>query len=241
MERLRRLDEGLARGEALLAAALLLAMVVLAALQALLRNAANLGFGWANTALGALTDVDPFLQKGTLWLAFLGASLATHTDRHIAIDVLPRLLPRRARAVLRLVVSLASAVVAFYLARVFWMAVLNNASERPLEYEVMGASGVRHVCDAPLEDLRRAGLDRPAFFCAVRGLLALLGAAVETPGAAAQLIAPVGFLGMSGRFLLSALWTVGSLRASFRGASVQPTSRPGEDLDRTTRRIGAER
>ncbi len=241
MDALRRLDDGLARGEAALAAVLLLAMVVVAALQALLRNAANLGLETANALLEHLADADPFLQKGTLWLAFLGASLATHADKHIAIDVLPRLLGPRARSALRAIVSVASAVVAFYLARVFWMAVLNNAVERPLEYEVMGASGVRHVCDAPLSDLRDAGMSRPPLFCALRALLAWVGVAVETPGAAAQLIAPAGFLGMSGRFALGALRSAGE--AWRGGGGAKAGSRPeaaedGADPDRTTRRLG---
>ncbi len=242
MDRLRRLDEGLARGEAVLAAALLLAMIALAALQALLRNAALLGFGWANDTLGALADVDPFLQKGTLWLAFLGASLATHSDKHIAIDLLPRLLPPRGRAALRAVVSLASAIIAFYLARVFWMAVLNNATERPLDYEVMGASGVRHLCDAPSSEVHEAGLERPSLFCALRTLLAWLGAPVETPGAASQLVAPAGFLGMSARFLLGAARSLLEARRGGDDASAPPAPATppsgGADPDRTTRRLG---
>ena len=51
MKTLRRLDRGLARGEAGLAAMVLLVMILVAAGQALLRNLTNLDFAFANQAL----------------------------------------------------------------------------------------------------------------------------------------------------------------------------------------------
>jgi TRAP-type C4-dicarboxylate transport system permease small subunit len=199
---LKRFDDGLARGEAAIAAFVLLVMIVLAALQALLHNIAS-GFGavWANDALGQLDWIDTFLQKGTLWLAFIGASLATHADKHISIDVLHRIVPGRPRALLRGVSSLGAAVVAFYLARVFFATVVLAGAERPLDYEALTADGPMHICDAPDAALAEADLARPAMFCVLRGALTALGAPVETVPGALQIIVPVMFLLISVRLL----------------------------------------
>ncbi len=182
-----------------MAAAVLLSMVLVAAAQAVLRNLTNLDVGWANALLGHMDGADQFLQKGTLCLAFLGASLATHDDKHIAIDVLQRVAPPRTRALMRGVVACAAALTAFFLARVFWMAVLNNGQDRPLAYEVLAPSGPVNICDAPAHAIADAQLTRPGLFCVVRWLVGKLGAPVETPGAAAQLVVPVMFLVMSVR------------------------------------------
>ncbi|MCS6798358.1 MAG: TRAP transporter small permease subunit [Myxococcota bacterium] len=201
---LRRVDDGLARGEAAIAAAVLLVMIVLAATQALLHNVATgLGVAWAHAALESLDWIDTFLQKGTLWLAFLGASLATHADRHIAIDVVQRVVPPRVRLVLRVLAAFGAAAVAFVLARVFFATVMLAATERPLDYEVLTPAGAVHVCDASEADRAAAGAGRPGPFCVVRALLAgLVGGPVETPSGALQLVVPAMFLWMSVRLLM---------------------------------------
>jgi hypothetical protein len=71
---IRRLDRGLARGEAAIAATVLLLMILVAAMQAALRNLTNLDFEWANLVLERMDWADSFLQKGTLWLAFSESS-----------------------------------------------------------------------------------------------------------------------------------------------------------------------
>jgi hypothetical protein len=173
-----------------------------AAAQALLRNLTNLELDWAHAGLSAIEGADSFLQKGTLWLAFLGASLATHEDKQIAIDILPRIAPPRLRALMKGFVGLAAGATAMALSGVFYLAVLNNAQDRPLEYEVFSAAGQAiHVCDATAAELSEAGLERPSLFCAVRSTLGVLGAPVETPGAAAQLIVPVMFFVIGVRLL----------------------------------------
>jgi TRAP-type C4-dicarboxylate transport system permease small subunit len=58
----------------------LLSMVVLSALQILLRNVFGAGVLW----------IDPLLRYLTLWIGFLGAALAAAEGRHIQIDVLSR-------------------------------------------------------------------------------------------------------------------------------------------------------
>ena len=94
MQALKRFDDGIARGEAVLATLFLLSMILAASIQAVFRNLAGAEIEWANAALSSLEWVDPFLQKGTLWRAFLGASLATREGRHSGVDLLPRLAPK---------------------------------------------------------------------------------------------------------------------------------------------------
>ncbi len=191
------MDRGVARGEAALAAAVLLSMVLIAAGQALVRNLTHFEWTWANEVLERMAWADSLLQKATLWLAFLGASLATHEGRHIGIDVLPRVAPPRLRAWMEAVVGVGCAVICFFLARVFWMAVLNNAVDVPLEYSVLGPDGgALHVCES-------RG-DRPMVFCMARGALRWIGATVSTPDDALQLVAPAMFGVMAIRFVLRA-------------------------------------
>lgn len=79
-ERLRR---SLHRVEDGLLVTAVLVMVVLAALQIVLRNVLGSGLLWA----------DPLLRALVLWIGLLGAVAASRGGRHIAIDVLTRALP----------------------------------------------------------------------------------------------------------------------------------------------------
>lgn len=199
LEYLKRFDDGIARGEAALATAFLLSMILAASAQAILRNVAGLGVEQANEVLDLLDWIDPFLPKGTLWLAFLGASLATKEGRHIGVDLLPRLAPRKVKLLMRGVAALGAAVVSFFLARAFWSAVLVNAEERPANLELYGDAGPMHVCDATAA--QAADVDVPGVFCAVRSALSVLDVPVETPAATLQLVVPVMFVVMSARLL----------------------------------------
>lgn len=206
MKYIRRIDRHLARGEAAIAAAVLLIMIAVAATQAALRNLTNLDFDWANLVLERMDWADSFLQKGTLWLAFFGASLSTYDEKHIAIDVLPRIAPPRGKQFLRAIVCIFSAVTCFYLGRVFWLSVLNNAREIPLEYSVLGISDeMIHICEAPIQILADTGLSRPSVFCAIRSVLEVFGAQMSTPDVALQLIVPAMFIWMAIRFLSRAI------------------------------------
>ena len=201
MNKLRRIDVGLARGEAAIAGTVLLLMILVAAAQAALRNLTNLDFSWANLVLEHMEWADSFLQKGTLWLAFFGASLSTFDEKHIAIDVVPRLSPPRAKQFFRAIVSTFSAVTCFYLGRVFWLSVLNNAKEIPLEFSVLGPSDeMIHICEASASVLAEVGLSRPSIFCGLRSALEVFGASMSTPDVALQLIVPAMFIFMSVRF-----------------------------------------
>lgn len=201
LDYLKRFDDGIARGEAALATLFLISMILAASVQAVFRNLTGMEFEWANPVLEQLTWVDPFLQKGTLWLAFLGASLATREGRHIGVDLLPRLAPAKIKLLMRGIAASGSALVSFYLARAFWSAVLVNALERPADFEVFGDVSAMHVCDATLARVTDAGLEMPTIFCGVRSALASLGVPVETPDAALQLIVPVMFIVMAVRLL----------------------------------------
>src|SRR3970040_2127967 len=82
---LRRIDAFFAKAEQVLIVIVLTAMLLLAFLQVLLRNAWDFGLPW----------VDILLRHLVLWLGIMGASLATRMNRHIRIEVLTRFLPAR--------------------------------------------------------------------------------------------------------------------------------------------------
>lgn len=199
MPLLKRFNDGIARGEAALAMAMLLLMLVVAFAQAFLRNLTNLGIGWANAGLAWLDWADFIISKGTLWLAFLGASLAVRGDKHISIDIVPRMVSPRARIAMRGVAGLFGTVILFFLARAFWSAVLVNGEELPAELAVLGPEGNVHVCDATLAELDTELSPAPFGFCSVRAALAALNVKLQTPGATFQLIAPVMFVFMTVR------------------------------------------
>lgn len=109
--RLAGLSRGLYRAECLFMALLLVGMVLIATTQILLRNFFDMGLIWA----------DPLLRVLLLWLGLLGAMAASRDDKHIAIDLLTRLLPARmipwAKAITSLFTAGVCAVVAYHCAR----------------------------------------------------------------------------------------------------------------------------
>ena len=210
MNKLRQLDQGLARGEATLTALVLLAMIFVAAAQALLRNFSDMGVSWANGALHSIEWADQFLMKGTLWLAFLGASLATHDEKHIGIDILPRLAPPKIRAAMRGIVGVTVGVICFYYARVVMRTILNNAQEVPFDYEVLLDAGPAHICTAPAASFS-GELSRPDLFCSIRGALEGIGVPVATPEAVLELIVPAMFFLMAIRFVIMGIASFASI------------------------------
>lgn len=83
----RSVRTALARIEDSLLVLLLVAMIVLAFLQILLRNVFGIGFVW----------IDPLVRQMLLWVALLGAMVATRERNHITVDALSRFLKGRAR------------------------------------------------------------------------------------------------------------------------------------------------
>ncbi len=203
---LRRVDGAVARVEAGIAAVVLLSMIVVAVTQAVLRTLTAFQIEAANTALGHFTWADPVLQKGTLWVAFLGASLATHDDKHIAIDVLHRIVPPRVKSAMQGFVGIVAAFVCFGLAYVFRLSIANNAGDIPLELSVMDATGQSvHVCGISAAQALEAGVERPGIFCAVRGALGMVGQDVATMTNALELIVPFGCVVMGIRFFFKGI------------------------------------
>jgi TRAP-type C4-dicarboxylate transport system permease small subunit len=76
--------------------ALLLAMVVLASGQIVLRNLLETGFSW----------IDPLLRLLVLWTGMIGATVASRDNRHIRIDLFSRLLSARLHLYIQVVVGL---------------------------------------------------------------------------------------------------------------------------------------
>jgi TRAP-type C4-dicarboxylate transport system permease small subunit len=89
---------------------ILTGMILLASLQILLRNAFSGGFAWADEALRLMV----------LWVAMLGAVVASREDRHISIDVLSRILPDAIKRWTVALVNAFTAGVSFTLAWYSW-------------------------------------------------------------------------------------------------------------------------
>lgn len=116
MQLITRLDRAFAKAEEVLLALLLVGMVLLAALQVLLRNIWDTGIDWA----------DITLQNVTVLVGLLGAAIATSEGRHLNIDILSRVLRGRGKMVLRVVIGLFSVTVCVLLARGGWTTFLAN-------------------------------------------------------------------------------------------------------------------
>jgi TRAP-type C4-dicarboxylate transport system permease small subunit len=86
---------------------LLLTMVVLISAQVVLRNFFNSGIAWSDVAA----------RNMVLWVAFMGAMLATRVRSHVAIDILTRFIPRIPRNVVRIALDTFACIVTFLLAR----------------------------------------------------------------------------------------------------------------------------
>jgi TRAP-type C4-dicarboxylate transport system permease small subunit len=106
------MDKAVARLERWLIVAFLSVMVSLTFLQVLLRALYRYGHaGWANALVGQIDWSEPLVRLLVLWTAFLGASLITGENKHIKIDILSELLPRRWLPVRELLLSTACIVV----------------------------------------------------------------------------------------------------------------------------------
>jgi len=105
----------------------ILGMVALVASQVVLRNLFDSGIDWADLAA----------RNMVLWVAFLGAMLATRSRSHIAIDVLTRFMPRVPRNALRVVLDAFSCFIAFLLARAALAFVLGERAAGGVIFEGM--------------------------------------------------------------------------------------------------------
>lgn len=71
------------RLEEIILSSLLVAMIILACLQILLRGVFSSGIAW----------IDPLIPYLVLWSGLLGAAVATRMHKHIAIDLISHLVP----------------------------------------------------------------------------------------------------------------------------------------------------
>lgn len=110
MRVLKSIDRIVALIEKSLVVVILLLMIALACLQIGLRNIFSSG----------IASSDIILRHLTLWLAFLGASLATREGKHLKIDVIPRLLSERDKRFITILIYITSAGICCVLAKAGW-------------------------------------------------------------------------------------------------------------------------
>ena len=203
IETLRRFDRRWARAEGWVIVGVLILMILVAGFAAGVRNLTRFDIEWASRLLNDMDWADSLLRKGTLWLAFIGGSLATYHRKHIIIDPVLRIAPARAKYTMLAISSIIAGVITVALTYSFSSAVYLNLTERPVEYELLSDEGKSmHVCDA--SDKQLAALEdfsKPSGFCVFRAALGGIGVPAETPGAAFQLIVPIMFFVMAIRLL----------------------------------------
>ncbi len=102
---LLRISKYISYAEKFILILILSLMVLLSFLQVILRNFFDTGILW----------LDPFLRHLVLWIAFLGASLATQNDKHINIDILSRFLSQKNKHISKIINQIFAAVVALLL------------------------------------------------------------------------------------------------------------------------------
>lgn len=105
----------------------LAAMIGLAVLQIVLRNVAQSGLVW----------IDPLLRRLVLWIALLGAMVASRNQDHLSIDVINHFLPVRAAALSKALAYLITALVCAALAHSSVLFLLDE-----LEYGMEAMQGV---------------------------------------------------------------------------------------------------
>jgi C4-dicarboxylate transporter DctQ subunit len=102
---LQRLGCFYERLEEILLVSLVILMLCLGFLQILFRNLISIGMVW----------IDPLVRHLVLWIALLGASLATRENRHIAIDLISGRVSSAHYSRIQGAVQLFSALVCFLL------------------------------------------------------------------------------------------------------------------------------
>jgi len=107
---LTRLDRFLVKFEEVLLALLLVSLIVLAALQVLLRNIWSTSIDWA----------DVTLQNATVLIGLIGAAVATSEGRHLNIDLVGRALKGRKRLALNVLIGVFGVITCALLTRGGW-------------------------------------------------------------------------------------------------------------------------
>jgi C4-dicarboxylate transporter DctQ subunit len=105
------IDDLIAKIESFFIVSTLSVMIFLSLSQVILRNIFEQGLPW----------VDLLLRQLVLWVAFLGASLATRNDKHLSIDFLKHFLPLNWNRRIAVLPLLASAIISAYLSYYAWV------------------------------------------------------------------------------------------------------------------------
>jgi len=102
---IKKVDDTLSKFEGYGLTFFLMIMIGLAFLQVLLRNFFHTGLTWA----------DPIVRHLVLWVGFIGASIATKDDGHLAMDLVSRFLPEKIKKSSAFFVQGSSAIVCAFL------------------------------------------------------------------------------------------------------------------------------
>jgi TRAP-type C4-dicarboxylate transport system permease small subunit len=105
MKLIRSIDSAIGKVVSAILISLLAVMLLMGFTQVVLRNFFSTGILWA----------DVLLRHVVLWVAFLGAIVATGERRHITIDALTKVLSERGRKIAGIVTGIASVIVSYYL------------------------------------------------------------------------------------------------------------------------------
>jgi len=84
---------------------LFILLIFISLLQIVLRDIFSTGIGYA----------DPIIRHLVLWIGLFGATLATKQDRHIHIDILPRIVPGRWKSFLQIAINSFSTSICIFL------------------------------------------------------------------------------------------------------------------------------
>lgn len=114
----RKLFRFFYRLEEAILSSLLIAMIVLACLQIMLRGVFSSGLNW----------IEPLIPYLVLWSGLLGAAVATRMNKHIAIDLISHLVPELVLHWLQIIIKFFSLTVCLILTWSSVVFVINEAS-----------------------------------------------------------------------------------------------------------------
>lgn len=106
MKPLKTLSAWLEKFEGIVLSLALLFMIGLGFLQVILRNFWDTGIEWG----------DPIVRALVIWVGFIGASIATHQNSHIQLDLVSKFLPEKAKKFAAIIAHFGSAIVCLLLA-----------------------------------------------------------------------------------------------------------------------------
>ena len=103
---LKKFHQFLLKTETALLVILFLSMIVIAVVQIVMRNFLGGGLIWAG----------PLVRVIVLWIALMGAMIASRNNQHIAIDVVVKKLPERHRMIAMRISHFFTAIICFVVA-----------------------------------------------------------------------------------------------------------------------------